>query len=119
MATGTIVVNNISYDLSKLSPDERHRSVRFFLSGCFNCVAIGENFAICENRLRHEAMHEKHRGHEAMHAEMVLILLASLIVSQIVLVYWKNAHFKSFQVKHFTLLFVVKQHINNESLNLT
>ena len=25
VATGTIIVKNISYDLSKLSPDERHR----------------------------------------------------------------------------------------------
>lgn len=77
VATGTIIVKNISYDLSKLSPDERHR-------------------------VRHEALHEKHRGHETMHAEMVLILLASLVVSQIVLVYWKNAHFKSFQF--FTMI---------------
>lgn len=71
--TGTIIVKNISYDLSKLNPDERHR-------------------------LRHEAIHEKHKGHEAMHAEMVLILLATLVISQIVLVVWKNKHFKSFQV---------------------
>jgi len=28
--TGTIVVNNISYDLSKLSPDERHRFLNNF-----------------------------------------------------------------------------------------
>lgn len=71
---GTIIVKNITYDLSKLDADERHR-------------------------LRHEAMHEKHKGHEAMHAEMVLILLLTLIVSQVVLVFWKNKHFKSFQVR--------------------
>ena len=60
--------------------------------------------------MRHEALHEKHRGHETMHAEMVLILLASLVVSQIVLVYWKNAHFKSFQVRNLVpLRFFIKQ----------
>lgn len=74
VAVGTIIVKNISYDLSKLNPDERHR-------------------------LRHESMHEKHKGHETMHAEMVLILLVSLVVSQVLLVFWRNKHFKSFQVK--------------------
>ena len=49
-------------------------------------------------RLKHEALHEKHKGHESMHAEMVLILLVSLVVSQFVLVVWKTRHFKSFQV---------------------
>lgn len=70
---GTIVVHNISYDLSKLSHDERHR-------------------------LQHEALHEKHQGHEKMHAEMLLILLVTLIASQVLLVFWKTKHFKSFQI---------------------
>jgi len=70
--TGTIIVKNISYDLSKLSPADRHR-------------------------LKHEALHEKHRGHESMHAEMVLILLITLVISQFILVFWKTKHFKSFQ----------------------
>lgn len=48
-------------------------------------------------RLRHEALHEKHRGHESMHAEMVLILLVTLVISQFVLVFWRTRHFKSFQ----------------------
>ena len=43
-------------------------------------------------------MHEKHRGHEAMHAEMAFILLLTLIVAQIALVQWKIHHFKSYQV---------------------
>ncbi|KAG0434348.1 hypothetical protein HPB47_019170 [Ixodes persulcatus] len=42
-------------------------------------------------------MHEKHRGHEKMHAYMILILLASVVVAQIVLVQWKKRHFKSYQ----------------------
>jgi RING finger protein 121 len=32
-----------------------------------------------------------------MHAEMVLILLVTLIVSQVLLVFWRTRHFKSFQ----------------------
>lgn len=43
-------------------------------------------------------MHEKHKGHESMHAEMILVLLMTLVVSQILLVIWKTKHFKSFQV---------------------
>lgn len=43
-------------------------------------------------------MHEKHKGHDAMHAEMVLVLLVTLIVSQILLVLWRTKHLKSFQV---------------------
>lgn len=43
-------------------------------------------------------LHEKHKGHESMHAEMALILLVTLIVAQIVLVQWKTRHFKSYQV---------------------
>ena len=43
-------------------------------------------------------LHEKHRGHESMHAEMALILVGTLIVAQIVLVQWKIRHFRSYQV---------------------
>jgi hypothetical protein len=63
--------------------------------------------------LRHEAMHEKHKGHESMHAEMILVLLMTLVVSQILLVIWKTKHFKSFQViKKKLLLFTKKLLIN-------
>ena len=58
----------------------------FFLNG--NCF---------KQRLQHEALHEKHKGHESMHAEMVLVLLITLIVSQVLLVFWRTRHFKSFQ----------------------
>jgi len=37
-------------------------------------------------RVHHIKMHEQHRGHESMHAEMLLILLVTLTVAQIVLV---------------------------------
>ena len=33
-----------------------------------------------------------------MHAEMVLILIGTLIVAQILLVQWKQRHFRSYQV---------------------
>ena len=42
--------------------------------------------------------HEKHKGHEAMHSEMVLILFATLIVAQIALVQWKKRHYRSYSV---------------------
>ncbi|KAH9505690.1 hypothetical protein Btru_055508 [Bulinus truncatus] len=48
-------------------------------------------------RVEHQMLHEKHKGHESMHAEMAIILLATLIVAQIVLVQWKTRHFKSYQ----------------------
>ena len=35
-------------------------------------------------------MHQKHAGHADMHAEMILILLAVLLVSQVLLVQWKK-----------------------------
>lgn len=43
-------------------------------------------------------MHEKHKGHESMHAEMVMILLVTLVVAQIALVEWKKRHYKSYSV---------------------
>ena len=50
-------------------------------------------------RLQHERLHVKHRGHEAMHAEMVLILIATLLVAQVVLVQWKQRHTRSYNVR--------------------
>ena len=67
-----------SIDLSKLTDEERWR-------------------------LEHQRLHEKHRGHEAMHAEMVLILIVTLIVAQVLLVQWKQRHFRSYQVNNMFL----------------
>ncbi|KAL5012036.1 hypothetical protein ScPMuIL_010587 [Solemya velum] len=64
--------SNTTVDLSKLSERERWR-------------------------IEHQRLHEKHRGHEAMHAEMVLILIATLVVAQVLLVQWKQRHFRSYQ----------------------
>ena len=49
-------------------------------------------------RVQHERLHATHRGHEAMHAEMVLILVATLLVAQIVLVQWRQRHHRSYNV---------------------
>ena len=50
-------------------------------------------------RIEHQRLHEKHKGHEAMHAEMVLILIATLVIAQILLVQWKQRYFRSYQVR--------------------
>jgi len=49
-------------------------------------------------RLEHMKMHEKHKGHEAMHTEMVFILVITVIVAQVALVEWKKRHQKSYQL---------------------
>ena len=48
-------------------------------------------------------MHEKHKGHESMHAEMILILFATLIFSQIALVKWKQVYPSSYHVSNLPL----------------
>uniref|UniRef100_A0A2K5N5Z2 Ring finger protein 121 n=1 Tax=Cercocebus atys TaxID=9531 RepID=A0A2K5N5Z2_CERAT len=66
--------------------------------------------------VEHARMHAKHRGHEAMHAEMVLILIATLVVAQLLLVQWKQRHPRSYNMVtlfHFffvPLYFTVKLH---------
>uniref|UniRef100_A0A8C6SK74 Ring finger protein 175 n=1 Tax=Neogobius melanostomus TaxID=47308 RepID=A0A8C6SK74_9GOBI len=58
-------------------------------------------------RAQHERLHLKHRGHEAMHAEMVLILVATLAVAQIVLVQWKQRHHRSYNLVTLLQMWVV------------
>ncbi|XP_041278212.1 RING finger protein 121 isoform X7 [Onychostruthus taczanowskii] len=69
-------------DLSHLSPEERWR-------------------------VEHVRMHAKHRGHEAMHAEMVLILIATLVVAQLLLVQWKQRHPRSYNMVTLFQMWVV------------
>ncbi|XP_061299711.1 E3 ubiquitin ligase RNF121 isoform X3 [Pezoporus flaviventris] len=69
-------------DLSHLSPEERWR-------------------------VEHARMHAKHRGHEAMHAEMVLILIATLVVAQLLLVQWKQRHPRSYNMVTLFQMWVV------------
>ncbi|XP_063497348.1 E3 ubiquitin ligase RNF121 isoform X1 [Symphalangus syndactylus] len=54
-------------------------------------------------RVEHARMHAKHRGHEAMHAEMVLILIATLVVAQLLLVQWKQRHPRSYNIQDLSL----------------
>jgi RING finger protein 121 len=42
-----------------------------------------------------------------MHAEMVLVLLLVLVISQVLLVIWKTKHFKSFQVRTYILFSIL------------
>eukprot|EP00040_Diaphanoeca_grandis_P012506 m.63428 g.63428 ORF g.63428 m.63428 type:complete len:369 (+) comp23278_c0_seq1:102-1208(+) len=46
----------------------------------------------------HEKFLKEHHGHQRMHAEMLLILLMTMIVTQIVLVLWKKHYFDSYQL---------------------
>lgn len=50
------------------------------------------------NRFEHQRLHEKHKGHDAMHAEMIIILFVTLIVAQVALVEWKKRHYRSYSV---------------------
>ena len=63
-------------------------------------------------------MHEKHKGHESMHAEMILILFATLIISQIALVKWRQTYPNSYHVSSLCLLaikyFKIDIHVSNE-----
>uniref|UniRef100_UPI00358E9544 E3 ubiquitin ligase Rnf121-like isoform X1 n=1 Tax=Myxine glutinosa TaxID=7769 RepID=UPI00358E9544 len=49
-------------------------------------------------KLEHARMHVRHRGHEAMHAEMVLVLLGTMVMAQIFLVQWKQRHQRSYNL---------------------
>ncbi|KAJ3407424.1 hypothetical protein HDV05_005415 [Chytridiales sp. JEL 0842] len=47
--------------------------------------------------LEREKFLEEHKGHEKQHSQMAMILMFSLVVSQLVLMYWKKVHERSFQ----------------------
>lgn len=53
---------------------------------------------VCVHRLKHRMLEEKHKGHEVMHLEMILIFFGSIIVTQLILVLWRTKHKKSYQV---------------------
>ena len=60
-------------------------------------------------RLAHEAIHKAHKGHESMHAQMLLILMVTVLVAQIVLVEWRKRHFRSYQVQYNTqVIYLIK-----------
>lgn len=58
-------------------------------------------------RIEHMKLHEKHKGHESMHAEMVVILLVTLIIAQIVLVEWKKRHYRSYSLMTLLALWLI------------
>mmetsp|Transcript_28936 Transcript_28936/g.75890 ORF Transcript_28936/g.75890 Transcript_28936/m.75890 type:complete len:381 (-) Transcript_28936:962-2104(-) len=45
----------------------------------------------------HLEWHKKHLGHEKMHAEMLLVLLLVMVLTQLLVVLWKKHYFDSFQ----------------------
>jgi len=63
-------------------------------------------------RLEHEKLHAKHKGHEAMHMEMLLILLATLIVAQLLLYKWKSYHPKSYHLVTLIGLWIIPLYFN-------
>ncbi|XP_074621335.1 E3 ubiquitin ligase RNF121-like isoform X3 [Acropora palmata] len=63
-------------------------------------------------KLEHEKLHAKHKGHEAMHMEMVLILFSTLIVAQVLLVKWKKHYYKSFQAVTLVGMWLIPLYFN-------
>ncbi|XP_054712193.1 LOW QUALITY PROTEIN: E3 ubiquitin ligase Rnf121-like [Uloborus diversus] len=66
-------------------------------------------------RYLHQQMHEKHAGHESMHAWMILILLFTVIVSQVLLVEWKKRYNRSYQRVSLVALWIVPLAISAKS----
>ncbi|GJQ83082.1 hypothetical protein Trydic_g20094 [Trypoxylus dichotomus] len=58
-------------------------------------------------RFEHQRLHEQHKGHEAMHAEMVLILIVTLVIAQFVLIEWKRRHYKSYLLVTLLAMWVI------------
>lgn len=52
---------------------------------------------LSETERSHLLLHQKHFGHESMHASMLLILVLAMIIAQIILITWKKASPKSYQ----------------------
>jgi len=56
------------------------------------------------HRLRHRMLEEKHKGHELMHAEMLLIMFSSLMVAQVLLFMWRMKRPRSVGVTFYCTL---------------
>ena len=56
-------------------------------------------------KLEHMRLHEKHRGHEKMHTEMILILFATLVISQVALVKWREIYPGTYHVRQLFTIF--------------
>ena len=57
--------------------------------------------------MRHRMVEEKHRGHELMHAEMILILFGSIMVAQILLFLWRQKYHRSYQTMTLFGLWII------------
>ncbi|CAH8538696.1 unnamed protein product [Heterobilharzia americana] len=77
-----VVLNNVTYHLSKLSAEEKFR-------------------------IEHLKYHEDHKGHERMHLEMFLVAVISLSVCQMGLMFWKQRHFRSYQLITLIAMWIV------------
>ncbi|XP_015781494.1 RING finger protein 121 [Tetranychus urticae] len=71
--------------------------------------------ALSEEERNHILFHEKHRGHEGMHAMMLLVLIVATFSVQIGLIAWKKRSMKSYQnVSMFAMwLFPIAISIHN------
>ncbi|XP_022672636.1 RING finger protein 121-like [Varroa jacobsoni] len=52
-------------------------------------------------RIMHARYHEKHKGHDEMHFWMGVTLIVAVIVTQILIVFWKEWHYSSY--RQFTM----------------
>ncbi|CAH8531786.1 unnamed protein product [Schistosoma bovis] len=77
-----VVLNNVTYHLSELSAEEKFR-------------------------IEHLKYHEDHKGHEKMHLEMFLVAFVSLLFCQLVLMFWKKRHFRSYQLVTLIAMWLV------------
>ena len=57
-----------------------------------------DNHRVSLRFLNQAKTREKHKGHEKMHLEMLIVLITTLAVAQIVLIQWKQRHFRSYQL---------------------
>ncbi|KAI9552710.1 RING finger protein 121 [Daphnia sinensis] len=60
-----------------------------------------------KHKLSHDAVHKAHKGHESMHAQMLLILMVTVLVAQVVLVEWRKRHFRSYQGATLVAMWVI------------
>lgn len=60
-----------------------------------------------KHRIQHAEFHKKHKGHEAMHAEMVIILITMLVLGQIALFQWRSRSPKTYNTCTLFLLWIV------------
>lgn len=58
-------------------------------------------------RFLHQQMHEKHKGHDDMHAAMLLILIITVLVSQVILFEWKKRHLRSYLFVSLVALWII------------